>query len=200
MHEAENSEIEQRIVLANGRIVYFALQSYEESIFETIFEKFINSVIKTIPYLTKKESEILVGILGNIYMEIDKSKKSYLFNIFYKKVFEIIIASFRKKKENCIEYLGILFYDIIRNNLFIVSAENQDAIFKILLTCIRSFPSSSMLYLPDFKKQLNDNKKNISQITEISKYIDKIFDGILMNFIIEHVAILKTHLLKSRQL
>ncbi len=179
MHEAENSEIEQRIVLANGRIIYFALQSYEESIFETIFEKFINSVIKTIPYLTKKESEILVGILGNIYMEIDKSKKSYLFNIFYKKVFEIIIASFRNKKENCIEYLGILFYDIIRNNLFIVSAENQDAIFKILLTCIRSFPSSSMLYLPDFKKQLNDNKKNISQITEISKYIDKIFDGIL---------------------
>lgn len=179
MHEAENSEIEQRIVLANGRIVYFALQTYEESKFETIFEKFINSVIKTIPYLTKKESEILVGMLGNMYMEIDKNENSNLFKIFYKKVFEIIIFSFRNKKELCIEYLGILFHDIIRNNLFIASTENYDEIIKILLNCIRLFPSSSMLFLPDLLKALNNNKKNTSKITEISKYIDKIFDGIL---------------------
>lgn len=179
IYEAENSEIEQRVMLANGRIVYFALSSYEESIFDIVFDEFIKSVIKTIPYLTKKESEILVGILGNIYMEIDKNKNPNLFNIFCKKLFEIIIASFKNKKENCIEYLGTLFHDIIRNSLFTSSIENHDEIIKILLTCIRLFPTSSMLYLPDLKKNLNDNKKNISQISEISKCIDKIFNGIL---------------------
>lgn len=179
IHEAENSEIEQRIMLSNGRIVYLSLDNYETSLFETIFDKYISAIGKIIPFLTKKESEILVGILGSIYLEVEKEEKQNLYDILCNKVFEIIMVSFRNKKETCIEYLGTLFHDLIRNPLFTASTDNHETIIKIILTCIRIFPESSMLYLPDLKKQINDNKKNNSKITEISKCIEKIFNGLI---------------------
>ena len=115
IHEAENSEIEQRIMLSNGRIVYLSLDNYETPSFETIFDKYISAIGKIIPFLTKKESEILVGILGSIYLEVEKEEKQNLYDILCNKVFEIIMISFRNKKETCIEYLGTLFHDLIRN-------------------------------------------------------------------------------------
>lgn len=161
------------------RTKFDTIDNYDTSLFETIFDKYISSIRKIIPFLTKKESEILVGILGNIYYEIEKKENQNLYDLLCEKTFDIIMVSFRNKKETCIEYLGTLFHDLIRNPLFTASADTNETIIKIILTCIRVFPESSMLYLPDLKKQLNDNKKNNSKITEISKCIEKIFDGLI---------------------
>lgn len=176
VHEAENSEIEQRVLLSNGRMLYLAYTNYyDEDIFKDIFERFVSSIVYTLTYLSKKESEILTGILTTLYKEIEEKQNKNIFCLYLTNINRIIDNSFRSKNEYCIKYLGHLLDISMTSRLYDNDEKFEKKRFENLKKCIRLFPENSMIFLPDYKTKIEHRKRNYKEIKYISDNFSDVF-------------------------
>ena len=172
----DNYELIQQLLILNGRYLSMSLKHYSDEEFIEAYKAFSDIMRLNIQSFNKRASEVFVAVNFSLLKDIeaiDKDNNS-IFNFYILQMLEFIRTAYKVKNENLVRLLGYLQHEVFTSKLYSSKEELEDKRLYCLLNAIQFYPDISMLYFPDYEKQLNDNKKN----TELCKQVRNQFYAI----------------------
>ena len=174
----DNYELIQQLLILNGRYLSLSLKKYEDEKFIDSYNSFSETMNLNLHGFNKRASEVFVAVHFSLLKDIEdiKKDKSTIYDFYVTKILNYIRTALRVKNENLIRLLGYLQHEVFISNLYLKNNEIEEKRLFCLLNTIQFYPDYSILYFPNYEKQLNSDKKNTELCKQIRRYFSAIFN------------------------
>lgn len=172
----DNYELIQQLLILNGRYLSMSLKHYSDEQFIETYKVFSEVMRLNLQGFNKKASEIFVSVNFSLLKDMEDIQKdtNSIFDFYVLQMFEFIRTAYRVKNESLVRLLGYLQHEVFTSKLYSDKDDIEDKRLYCLLNAIQFYPDISILYFPNYEKQLIDDKKN----TELCKQIRSRFYAI----------------------
>lgn len=174
----DNYELIQQLLILNGRYLSMSLKHYENEQFINSYTSFAETMELNLHGFNKRASEVFVAVHFSLLKDIEDSEKdkNTIFEFYVLKVLNYIRTALRVKNEYLIRLLGYLQHEVFISNLYSKNDELEEKRLFCLLNTIQFYPDYSMLYFPNYEKQLESDKKNTEHCKQIRRKFSAIFN------------------------